>query len=341
MTEFITSTHRAVGLVPARQLIIDEGLDFLACLRGTGLRASDIDSEHRAITLRQEERFFRNLLDQSGDAGIGLRLGRRYPPQRYGIFGYALLSAATLRHALAIVTRFGEALTFTWLHLAFRVEAAVATFVFSGGAAIEPAVRAFFYDRDVMAAATALGELMGRPLPLQAISLPHDGGGRRKDYERAFGCPVRFADPCGGTLRFAAEYLDLPLPYNDALVAKRMRHQCQLLVDRMGRNGGVADEVRQLIVGRPGYFPPIDAVAEQLGCAVRTLRQRLADEGSGYQKILDEVRLTLAREYLEQTRLPLAEIAQLLGFSDPGNFSHAFKKWTGRAPSALRRAEGV
>ena len=67
------------------------------------------------------------------------------------------------------------------------------------------------------------------------------------------------------------------------------------------------------------------------------MRRRLADEGSSYQAILDEVRYGLAREYLANSRLPLEEIAALLGYSTPGNFSHAFKRWHGTSPRAFRQ----
>jgi AraC-like DNA-binding protein len=32
------------------------------------------------------------------------------------------------------------------------------------------------------------------------------------------------------------------------------------------------------------------------------------------------------------------DIAVALGFRDPANFRHAFRRWTGRSPSAFRRA---
>jgi len=34
--------------------------------------------------------------------------------------------------------------------------------------------------------------------------------------------------------------------------------------------------------------------------------------------------------------LPLQEISALLGYSEPGNFTHAFKRWSGKAPSDFR-----
>ena len=80
--------------------------------------------------------------------------------------------------------------------------------------------------------------------------------------------------------------------------------------------------------------------AEKLKTSERTLRRRLSEENTSYQAILDEVRLELAREYLLETALPLHEIAALLGFSEPGNFTHTFKRWVGVTPNIFRKQKG-
>jgi AraC-like DNA-binding protein len=69
----------------------------------------------------------------------------------------------------------------------------------------------------------------------------------------------------------------------------------------------------------------------------RTLRRRLTEEGSSYQQILADVRYQLAREYLATSRLPVEEIAAMLGYSNPGNFTHAFKRWHGSPPRQYRQ----
>jgi len=48
-------------------------------------------------------------------------------------------------------------------------------------------------------------------------------------------------------------------------------------------------------------------------------------------------RIELATRLLEAP-LPIQEVASLLGYSDPGNFTHAFKRWAGKSPSDFRLA---
>ena len=128
------------------------------------------------------------------------------------------------------------------------------------------------------------------------------------------------------------------MPLQDAETSAICQQQCQLLLARMKKSSGFVERVRQLIVARPGYFPDIDYVAAKLNIISRTLRRRLADEGSSYQQILADVRYQLAQEYLSTSSLPLEEIAAMLGYSTPGNFSHAFKRWHGSPPSQFRQA---
>jgi AraC-like DNA-binding protein len=63
----------------------------------------------------------------------------------------------------------------------------------------------------------------------------------------------------------------------------------------------------------------------------------LNNEGSSFRELLEEIRYGLAREYLADTGLPMGEIASLLGYTDSGNFSHAFRRWAGVSPTRWRR----
>ena len=164
----------------------------------------------------------------------------------------------------------------------------------------------------------------------------HSGNGRQRAYETFFDCPVSFNGQCS-EIRVDASVLDTAMPLQDLETSVICQQQCQLLLARMSNSSGFVERVRQLIVARPGYFPDIDYVAQKLHMTSRTLRRRLADENSGYQQILAEVRYALAREYLATSKLPMEEIAALLGYSSPGNFTYAFKRWHGSPPRQYRQ----
>ncbi len=72
-------------------------------------------------------------------------------------------------------------------------------------------------------------------------------------------------------------------------------------------------------------------IARQIAVSPRTLHRRLAEEGTSFRTLQDATRQSLARRHLA-AGVPLAEIAYLVGFSEPSAFSRAFRRWFGHAP---------
>lgn len=325
----------ARSLLPPLSVMEGRGYDRDECLAGVGIAYDDLLVPGARISLDQEMRFYRNVLDLTGDAAIGLKLGEPFLPENYGLFGYALLSAETLRHALNIAENFGR-LTFSIFKFRFGVERGLAFFSLEYPPALEPALLRLYADRDLSAARIDIAAILGAPLPLASVSLAHDGKPDRRVYRAHFDCPIAFCTPVA-RLCFPAALLDKPLPQSDPQSSRHLQQQCQLLLAKLTAGGSFVDEVRMLILARPRFFPDINDIAERLDMSARTLRRRLGEEGSSFRQILDEVRYGLAQEYLMNTDLPMDEISRLLGYSESGNFSHAFRRWTGLSPTQWRQ----
>jgi AraC-like DNA-binding protein len=80
----------------------------------------------------------------------------------------------------------------------------------------------------------------------------------------------------------------------------------------------------------------VDTVAESLQMSRRVLQRGLESQGLTYSLIVSETRTRQASRWLEQTDKPIAEIAFDLGYSDPSNFTRAFRRRTGLSPQAFR-----
>jgi len=329
--------HHIKALPPALRAMAALGFEQAQCLEGTGVTAEQLlDAAYDGFTLEQEFAFHRRLLELSGDPLLGLHVGRYYTLETYGLFGYAFLSAPTLRQAMLVVRNFGL-LSFTLFGIGFEVSGKEAALSFAPRLPVPEDLLQYYVDRDACAVRFAGEIALGMSFPAKRVSLMHNNTGYRKPYEEHFGCDVRF-DTDKTAIYFDAEILETPMPLRDAETSSMCQQQCQRLLARLSRSSGFVDEVRTLIVARPGFFPDIDYVAEKLKVSTRTLRRRLADEGSSYQQILDEVRYKLAQDYLGNSTLPVEEISVLLGYSTPGNFSAAFKRWHGDSPREFRTA---
>jgi len=85
-------------------------------------------------------------------------------------------------------------------------------------------------------------------------------------------------------------------------------------------------------------FKPGD-IADALHVSSRTLQRRLQDEGSNFQRVLEEARHHLARHYLHNSLLELNEAAYLLGYEDANSFVRAFRTWEGVPPARWREMQ--
>jgi AraC-like DNA-binding protein len=329
-------THHIKALPPALRAMGEMGFNEEDCLRGTGLTPASLLDEDAAgqFTLEQEYNFHRNLLQLSGDPLLGLKLGKAYTLNTYGLFGYAFLSAQSLRHALTVTRNFGL-LTFTPFLVDFLVSGKIAAIRFSPRTPMPEDLQQYYADRDATASIFGGEEAMDRQLPMLGVSLSHGHSEYRTQYEEHFGCPVDLA-AAFTEVRFGADILDTPMPQRDAETSSLCQQQCQRLLARLSQQSALVDEVRALIVARPGFFPDIDYVAEKLRTSTRTLRRRLAEEDSSYQDILNDVRYNLARDYLSNSTLPLEEISLLLGYSTPGNFTYASRQFHLRLQTLAR-----
>jgi AraC-like DNA-binding protein len=82
-------------------------------------------------------------------------------------------------------------------------------------------------------------------------------------------------------------------------------------------------------------------VSLRLGLPLRTLNRRLAKQGTSVSALRDEVRRDTAYQLLGQGGLTAGEVGRLLGYAEPAAFSHAFRRWTGMAPTRWRARQSV
>jgi len=87
----------------------------------------------------------------------------------------------------------------------------------------------------------------------------------------------------------------------------------------------------------------IKRVADAFGVSERTFRRHLAALNLSYAEMVDETRYKRSLELLTNTDLSITELAVVLGYQYPENFTRAFRKRVGVSPSMYRKmmAEGM
>lgn len=96
-------------------------------------------------------------------------------------------------------------------------------------------------------------------------------------------------------------------------------------------------QTRRDITNNPGRSSTLGLVAEALGYSPRTLRRHFQQAGLSFSELRNDVRRSLAMRYLKDWSQDIADIAERLGYSDPANFTKAFRGWCGVTPGQYRR----
>ena len=155
---------------------------------------------------------------------------------------------------------------------------------------------------------------------------------------------------------FARQFFNCELIYNsetsmfifdEAVLRRRLPSSNATLqailqshLDRLSPPGdtSLVQRVRQAI---RDFLPlgqaTIDNVSGIIGLHPRLLQTALKHEGIEFRQLLGEVRHSLARSYLIDTEMPVAEIAYQLGYSDQTSFTRAFRGWTTMSPALFRK----
>jgi len=136
-------------------------------------------------------------------------------------------------------------------------------------------------------------------------------------------------------LRFPARFLDCRLepdfaeaPFRDLNQAVAHRNRTTPLAERLACV--VYRDLDRLSIDQ-------ERVAREVGMSGRTMRRKLAIEGSSFQQVLDECRMRQAMfEFQTKPDLSIAQIALRLGYSEHSTFTRAFHRWSGVSPQAFR-----
>jgi AraC-like DNA-binding protein len=172
----------------------------------------------------------------------------------------------------------------------------------------------------------------------KAVHVTHPDPGYRSEYVRIFEAPVTF-ESTRNAMRIDPAWLSYRVAQQPRYVFGVLTRHADSLLERLD-GPDTTRRVQQMLLetlhtGDLGMA----RVARALGLGRHTLYRRLKVEGVTFAQVLDELRHTLALDYLGAGKVSVNETAYLLGFSDAAAFSRAFKRWTGESPGRARRSK--
>lgn len=326
----LTSWAKAI-----RKALDAAGVDSARLFAEAGLDIAALNDPNARYPVEGTTKLWKLAVTATGEEALGLTVARHVGPTTFHALGYSLTASETLLAAFERLTRYFRIVTDAAepvlaregerYRLSFHVPA-------GASAPTDEAFDAFtflmvrlcrgLYRRDY----SPLWVSLRRPVP-RGLSA----------FERALRAPIEFG-AAENVLWFDRETFERKLEganpelarQNDEVVVRYLAH-----FDRQNLRARVQAALIELL---PLGEPAAAKVAETLHMSERNLQRKLADEGTSYKALLNDMRRDLALSYLRNPSYSLTEITYLLGFSDSRSFNRAFRRWTGQAPSAYREA---
>lgn len=313
------TVHYAQGILQAAQRL---GLPVPADLQAASLEPR--------IPLQRQDAFWEAICAASGDPLLGLRLGSALQVGHLDMVGALLMSCEHYGEALDALleyypiiaegSEFQRQQSATQVRLVYRPSYAVRR------------------EERVEAALASLVHLTrwitGDRVKPQELTLSHRPRGERARYVEVLQCPVTF-ESAENALSFSVADLEVPLIQANALMREHLRALADAQLERLGAQS-LAARVQQLLRQNPRWGK--EKVAEQLELSGRHLNRKLADEGTSFKLLREQVLHGMAEQLLRESSR-LGEVAERLGFSDESAFAKAFRRWSGMTPGQFRQGQ--
>ncbi|SDV50749.1 AraC family transcriptional regulator [Chitinasiproducens palmae] len=334
LNERMYAPYKIAALV---EVLGEQGIAPADSLRGSGVTVEALQEASTLTSIGQYATVCRNAVSLGCEPATPFKVGQRLHLAAYGMYGYALMSCLSLRDYFRLGAKYHRLATPTvaieWTEYPDRM-----VWTFPDALVTSPSreLREFIIEQQYTQHVTHLQDVAGGVCPPLKACFSYAAPPHADLYPDYLGCPC-FFDQAQCELVYDSEILERKPQLAHRISASLLQETCDRLIGQEKTASGIAGEIYQMLMGTPGVFPSMDAVADAMHMTARTLRRRLLAEGTSFLAIVDDVRRSLALEWLRTTKMSSDDIATLLGFSDAANFRRAVKRWTGKGLGELRR----
>jgi AraC-like DNA-binding protein len=306
-----------------------------ALLREVGLPARCLDDPDLRVPFASVVRLLELAAARAHEPAFGLRMAESRGLSNLGTLGLLLRDEPTLRDALEATVRYVHLQNEAMAVEVEQVDKGSLVIIRIGLATAQGQVLRQAIELCVGVTFRFLSIFLGADWHPKLVCFSHRAPARLEVHRRVFGEAVEFGHEFSGIVCNAAD-LDARNPGADPVMAR----YAQRLLEREPQPARLWSlRVKQLaLMLLPRGHCRVEVVAQHLGVDRRTVSRRLAEEATSFSQIVEDLRAELLTHYRADDTRPLGEVAALLGFSAPTNFSRWHRTRFGHAARSVRRS---
>lgn len=293
---------------------------------GSHIEHCEKDSFYQAYQLAME---------LTGDDLLGLHIGEWLHPSNMGLLGYAMCNCETIKDALYLVLSsnshgygndsvdfslsFVDGLIKMTLNCKDDIEKIRPwiEFTTAGWKSHYNHLTNFnFRDRQLF----------------REVSFPFSARGKEAEYQRVLGCPVLFNQK-------ETYITGLPEIF-DQKIYTADSNSLDLFIEQLGiqrDKSKLEADIQNLIKKRLPHSLTLEQAAKEFNYSISTLKRRLNDNGTNFNKLSIELKTEMAKQMLRNRDLSINDISYFLGYAKPSAFFRAFKNACGVTPAKFRQ----
>lgn len=320
----------------ARELELQEH-DLAILLDKTKFTLEQFMQEGTLLTPLQQIQIIQNGLHISGDETLGLRLGHRLTLSTHGALGFLAMSSPNLKMSLKAFQAYSHT-RFNFIHIKTITNNDWLECYCYFNLGLKKEIIRCISEAFVKIIFDCAEFIMGRPLYEGVACFNYT---EPNDSER-------YSDYLPGQLEFSASQLKVKFPVKLGQIPNTSTNheiylfsmqQCEIMQEKLlSKSHTCKYKIQEMMLSHPPGVLSEDEAATRLFIGKRTLARRLAEEGTSFRKIRDEILSQQATDYLRDSSMSVDTIATLLNYYDGANFRRAFKRWYNQTPDQYRKA---
>ena len=343
-TEHTTLASWALAIERAVQ---KQAIDIAPLYQRSGIDRTLLSEPEARILTTDMWKLWHVAVDMSGDDAFGLYVAQSIFPTHLNALVFALQASANLQECVERLIRYSRVVsTIGQIEYEKNNDQVIvrlnAPAMKQGPWAPIDAFMALIvkFVRDLLSPdmLTQVSELGSKQKLLHGVKLVRPQPKNEKAFEQYFNCSIDYSAENNEIIADAAIF-DMPLPSANSTIANVNDQLLQDYLNKLDQQS-FSLVVRKHIIEQLGSeLLNQESIAEPLNISGRTLQRKLAEEGTSFKELLDDVRQELALRYLTASDMSISELTFMLGFVDQSSFSRAFKRWTGQTPSQYRKSK--
>lgn len=304
-------------------------------LRGTSYTLAQLERTQQPVQRSHFLAVVERALALSGEPGLGYHYGLSLKLSSHGPLGLLAMTSQTLRDAVSALERYVQ-LRGSELALHSRVQGDDLALEFVHNV---PQPLQVFFTEAFFATLLHIGRaLVGRAVPGVCEFAFAEPLHFRRFMHLLPGATVRF-QAAKHRLLIPAAALEMAVVTSDSVMARRVERECRAELARLEERASFLAQVRRDVLTCADGYPSLEQVAALRATSTRTLKRKLAEQGTSYRQLVDQLRRDHAVELLRGSDHSIERVAELLGYSDPASFHRAFRRWFPVTPERFRQGE--